>query len=54
MKIVNLFKKSSPKTKKTAAETLNKQQLEKVMGGTETKPLVSIQDETKSFSSIIR
>ncbi len=50
----NLFKKSAKKETKSSVQKLDKTQLEKVIGGTETKPLTSIQDESKGFSSLIR
>ena len=51
----NLFKKTAKKEVKSTIQKLDKKQLEKVIGGAETKPLnTSIQDEGKGFSSLIR
>ena len=54
-----MAKKTAKKTVKKAVnssvEKLDKKQLEKVIGGTEPpKKTVSIQDEGKGFSSLIR
>jgi len=54
MKLSSIFKKGKKTTVKTSAQTLDKKQLEKVVGGTETKPLTSIQDENKSILNLIR
>lgn len=49
----NLFKKSTKKVIKTTIQKLDKNQLEKVVGGTDVVKN-SIQDESKGFSSLIR
>lgn len=48
----NLFKKSTKKETKVIIQKIDKNQLEKVIGGTEV--VRSIQDENKGFSSLIR
>ena len=56
MKLSNIFKKGANKVEKTKAQVIDKKQLEKVVGGTDTKTTTpnSIQDENKGFSSLIR
>jgi hypothetical protein len=54
MKFLNIFKKGTKKTTTSNVQTINKAQLEKVVGGTETVKTTSIQDEGKGFSSLIR
>ena len=49
----NLFKKEKKKSIISEIQKLDKKQLVKVVGGTDTKT-TSIQDEAKGFSSIIR
>lgn len=48
----NLFKKSIKKETKATIQKIDKNQLEKVIGGAEV--VRSIQDEPKGFSSLIR